>query len=149
MPSPEPMWSYWKLDTLEQSLVKFDQIQEDVFENAVCKILAILVWPQCVNKSVNETINVNFERFSIALIGHTSYIPVVIPKAWREILCSSSKTLDNWPTGCVTVRASLDLQTIVGSVCHPFIHCLRKSVVNSIRLKLGTNKTYILTQHFV
>ena len=49
----EPMMAYYLLDTWEQTSVIFNKnsnffIEEIAFENAVCKISAILPWPQCI-----------------------------------------------------------------------------------------------------
>ena len=46
---PKPMLSYCLLDHLEYISVKFNFklfINENAFENVVCKVAAILAWPQ-------------------------------------------------------------------------------------------------------
>ena len=51
-PCPESMLTYYQLDPKDKLHWKYDQntivtIQENACENVVCKILAILLRPQC------------------------------------------------------------------------------------------------------
>ena len=60
-PLSEPMLIYCKLNPLEQTSLKFELnaltfLEEIAFENVICKMSAILFWPQCVNTSILKII---------------------------------------------------------------------------------------------
>ena len=57
-PLPEPMLPFWQLDLKEQTLMnsypKYKHL-ENVFENGISKMSAILSRPQCVNKVMSHS----------------------------------------------------------------------------------------------